>query len=66
MRTQSDFSRFYLQHVAHNEVCGCAELIIRNHDADNGREAGDGILSSLAAVILWPVGAILRWVRRKA
>lgn len=62
MAGKESFRRFYLRTVALNEGCGCSDLLVNNHNAEQGESPGDGILTPVLGVLLWPVAKLYRAV----
>lgn len=62
MAAKESFRRFYLRTVALNEGCGCSDLLVNNHNAERGESPGDGILTPMLGVLLWPVALVYRAV----
>jgi len=62
MAARETFRRFYLRQVALNEGCGCSDLLVNNHNAENSDSPGDGILTPLLRVLLLPVALLYRAV----
>jgi hypothetical protein len=62
MAGKESFRRFYLRTVALNEGCGCSDLLVNNHNAETNQSPGDGILTPVLSVLLWPVAMLYRAV----
>ena len=60
MAGTESFRRFYLRQVALNEGCGWSDLLINNHNAETNQSPGDGIITPLLGVLLWPVAKVYR------
>lgn len=64
MAARETFRRFYLRQVALNEGCGCSDLLVNNHNAENSDSPGDGVLSPVLRIVLLPVALLYRAVFR--
>lgn len=66
MAARETFRRFYLRQVALNEGCGCSDLLVNNHNAENSDSPGDGVLGPVLRIVLLPVALLYRTVFRPA